>query len=233
MLTIGQLAEHAGVTIRTVRHYHQCGLLPEPSRDASGYRRYDAQALVDLIRIKTLAGAGVPLSHVHELMHATPDAFAAAVTEIDKTLVRRIDELADLRRRIAALAAGDSLFLPPSVAAILHDLRASGHSDRLLRIERDTWIMLYALAPHSIPEWVAAKRSAMADPHFRHLYLALDHALDWDPADPRLRPLAAEVRAYSSSHAGKPVPLPSKMPLMLSHVAAHSPAWSRLAAMLA
>jgi DNA-binding transcriptional MerR regulator len=39
MLTIGQLAAHAGVTVRTVRHYHAKGLLPESERDASGYRR--------------------------------------------------------------------------------------------------------------------------------------------------------------------------------------------------
>ena len=38
MLTIGQLAAYAGVTVRAVRHYHQVGLLPEPERDASGCR---------------------------------------------------------------------------------------------------------------------------------------------------------------------------------------------------
>ena len=54
-LTIGQLAAHVGVTIRAIRHYHACGLLAEPARDASGYRRYGAQAVVDLVRIKTLA----------------------------------------------------------------------------------------------------------------------------------------------------------------------------------
>ena len=61
MLTIGQLAAYAGVTVRAVRHYHAKGLLPEPIRDPSGYRRYDAAAVVELIRIKTLAEAGVPL----------------------------------------------------------------------------------------------------------------------------------------------------------------------------
>ena len=48
MLTIGQLAAYAGVTVRTVRHYHAKGLLPEPARDHSGYRRYDAAAVVAL-----------------------------------------------------------------------------------------------------------------------------------------------------------------------------------------
>ncbi|MEO3796883.1 MerR family transcriptional regulator [Nonomuraea sp. B10E15] len=35
MLTIGELASYAGVTVRAVRHYHAKGLLPEPERDRS------------------------------------------------------------------------------------------------------------------------------------------------------------------------------------------------------
>ena len=70
MLTIGQLASYAGVTVRAVRHYHAKGLLPEPERDHSGYRRYDAHAVVDLIKIRTLADAGVPLTRVRELLAA-------------------------------------------------------------------------------------------------------------------------------------------------------------------
>ena len=70
MLTIGQLAAYAGVTVRAVRHYHQIGLLPEPERDASGYRRYGATAVVSLIKIRTLANAGVPLSQVGQMLEA-------------------------------------------------------------------------------------------------------------------------------------------------------------------
>ena len=72
MLTIGQVASYAGVTVRAVRHYHQIGLLPEPERDRSGYRSYDAATLVRLIRIRTLAEAGVPLARVQELLDASP-----------------------------------------------------------------------------------------------------------------------------------------------------------------
>src|ERR1700733_12047434 len=82
MLTIGQLAAYAGVTVRAVRHYHHIGLLPEPERDASGYRRYGATAVVSLIKIRTLANAGVPLSQVAELLRADAAAFAEAVRRI-------------------------------------------------------------------------------------------------------------------------------------------------------
>ncbi|GEP35247.1 MerR family transcriptional regulator [Nocardioides szechwanensis] len=81
MLTIGRLAAYSGVTTRAVRHYHQIGLLPEPERDASGYRTYAAPAVVRLIRIRTLAEAGVPLARVEELLAAGDSlALPASVT---------------------------------------------------------------------------------------------------------------------------------------------------------
>jgi DNA-binding transcriptional MerR regulator len=101
MLTIGQLAEYAGVTIKAVRHYHARGLLEEPPRDSSGYRRYSAEHAILLIKIKTLAEAGVPLARIKELLAADSDRFAAALAEIDRKLQERADELLRTRERIA------------------------------------------------------------------------------------------------------------------------------------
>ncbi|MGH7482941.1 MAG: MerR family DNA-binding transcriptional regulator, partial [Longimicrobiales bacterium] len=39
-LTIGQLAERAGVNIQTVRYYERRGLMPRPARTRAGYRQY-------------------------------------------------------------------------------------------------------------------------------------------------------------------------------------------------
>ena len=72
MITIGQLAGYASVTIKAVRHYHQRGLLAEPPRDSSGYRRYSAEHAINLVKIKTLAEAGVPLARINELLTPTP-----------------------------------------------------------------------------------------------------------------------------------------------------------------
>ena len=137
MLTIGQLAAHAGVTVRAVRHYHRRGLLAEPARDRSGYRRYGADAVIALIRIRTLADAGVPLARIDELMRADAVEFARAVTQIDTALEARIAQLSRHRERIAQLADGDRLFLPDDAVAVLDDLRALGVSERSVRIERD------------------------------------------------------------------------------------------------
>ena len=107
MLTISQLAAYAGVTVRAVRHYHQIGLLPEPGRDRSGYRTYGAAAVVQLIRIHTLAAAGVPLARVQELLDAGSKEFADGLQEIDKDLRVEIRRLQDTRRRLARLATAE------------------------------------------------------------------------------------------------------------------------------
>ncbi|MET9494508.1 MerR family transcriptional regulator [Streptomyces sp. NPDC006552] len=196
MLTIGELAAYAGVTVRAVRHYHAKGLLPEPERDHSGYRRYDAGAVVELVRIRTLAEAGVPLARVRELLQAGEEEFAAAVAEIDERLRGEIRERRRHRARIARLAAGDSLALPQEVVDFLDRLRALGVDERIVRVERDGWIPLAARSPERVPEWMARKREQLADPRIAGFYRTLSAALDHTDDNPRLAGLADELAAY-------------------------------------
>jgi DNA-binding transcriptional MerR regulator len=196
MLTISQLASYAGVTTRAVRHYHAKGLFPEPERDHSGYRRYDATAVVELIRIRTLAKAGVPLSRVRELLAADPEEFAAAVAEIDRRLRVEIRERQRHRERIARLAAGDSLALPPEAVAYLERLRELGLPERMIEIERDGWILIAAHSPEMMPKWMALKREQIEDPELVDLYRSHGEAIRWQPDDPRLPGLVDRLAAY-------------------------------------
>src|SRR5262249_17855928 len=186
MLTIGQLAAYAGVTIKAVRHYHRRGLLAEPPRDASGYRRYGAEHAIELVKIRTLAAAGVPLARIKELLAADPDRFAAAIAEIDRKLEERAEELRHTRERLAQLRAGERLVAAAAVAAYLDRLRELGVSRRTVRLERDLWILLQSASPREAAIWIADKRDALGDPEFRAIYLAYDAAFDWSPDDSRL-----------------------------------------------
>ena len=240
LLTIGQLASHCGVTVRAVRHYHRVGLLPEPVRDNSGYRRYGAQAVVDLVRIKVLADAGVPLAQVSQLLNAGPDEFGAAVAGIDEALQQQIGQLEHRRRQLAGLLAGDQLVLPAEVAEMLRALREMGVSEQGVQIERDGWILLAALFPEGVPEWTRQKQAALADPEFQRIYLSYDEARDWDPADPRLEPLASRTVEWTATrHDTAAGAHPSTLPgdpnvvlvaqLMDAESAYTSPALNRLA----
>ncbi len=234
MITIGQLAAYAGVTIKTVRHYHQRGLLAEPPRDSSGYRRYSAEHAIDLIKIKTLAEAGVPLARIKELLAADTDDFATAMAEIDRTLKQRAEELVRTRERIARLRSGDRLFVSADVADYLDQLRDFGVSQRMVQMECDGWILMQSASPKEAAIWMADKRDALRDPEFRAIYLEYDAAFDSSPDDPRLSALADRAQRWI---AGQPsrlkraegsIPDPTIAKLVATSVAMSSPAWDRL-----
>jgi DNA-binding transcriptional MerR regulator len=234
MITISRLAAYAGVTIKAVRHYHRIGLLAEPPRDSSGYRRYTAQHAIHLVKIKTLAEAGVPLARIKELLGASPDRFAAAITEIDRNLQARTREVRRTRERIARLRAGDRLFVSAEVADYLDRLHELGVSQRSVQMERDGWILLQSASPKDAAIWFADKLDAMRDPEFRAIYLKYDAAFDWLPDDPRLHALAARTeRWFAKQHKGpkvgeRRIPDPAIAQLVATSAGVSSPAWDRL-----
>ena len=234
LITIGQLATYAGVTIKAVRHYHQRGLLAEPPRDSSGYRRYSAEHAIALIKIKTLAEAGVPLARIKELLAADPDRFAGAIAEIDRNLQERSQELLRTRERIARLRAGDRLFVSAEVADYLDRLLELGVSERVVQMERDGWILMQSVSPKQAAVWIADKRDALDDPEFRDIYLEYDAAFDWSPDDPRLHTLVDRGDRWLAS---RPKRLKGEDPSMSEQAVAQliatsagesSPAWDRL-----
>ncbi len=235
MITIGQLAAYAGVTIKAVRHYHKRGLLEEPPRDSSGYRRYTAQDAIDLVKIKTLAEAGVPLARIKELFTAEPEQFGAAMAEIDRNLQTRARELRRARERIARLSAGDRLFVSADVADYLDRLRELGVSRRAVQMERDGWILLQSASPKAAAIWFADKVGALDDPEFVAIYLEYDAAFEWPADDPRLEALAERSRRWFArqgdaghKNSRQPAADPGIAQLIATSTGSSSPAWDRL-----
>ncbi|WP_035805243.1 MerR family transcriptional regulator [Kitasatospora mediocidica] len=106
--TIGALAEAAGVSVKTVRHYSDGGLLPPPARSGGGHRRYGDAALEALLTIRRLRALGLPLPLAGAVVRAElslEDALASQQDEVER-------QLTELRWRSAGLealrlAAGD------------------------------------------------------------------------------------------------------------------------------
>lgn len=237
MLTISRLAAYAGVSVRAVRWYHQRGLLDEPERDASGYRRYDGQAVIDLVRIKTLAGAGVPLSRVAELLQADAAEFRAAVAEVDAELGRTIAALQQHRSDLAQLPSAERLCVSDAMAELLDLERAIGISERTIAMERDAWILISAAYPELADEALGWKQRVMDNPDYRRLMVVMDQAYDWDPDDPRLVELAGDCvnvmeQIYPPEAAAEYVAEwtvdANRYRLVSDHGMDESPAWARL-----
>lgn len=175
-----------GGDLRAVRHYHRIGLLPEPERDGSGYRTFDAAAVVRLIRIHVLASAGVPLARVQELLDADPEAFAATVRDIDERLRAEVRRLQTTRRRLVRLTVSEHLALPDSVLRYLDRLRELGVQERYLDLERDAWIIIAAQVPDEVDAVIARKHAELDDPEMVRLYGLVSQAIDWQADDPRI-----------------------------------------------
>lgn len=113
-----ELAELAGVTVRTLRHYHQIGLLPEPPRSIGGYRRYDVSDLVRLLRITRSTALGVPLSALPAVLD-DPAAVEELLDELDRQAAAEIERLNARRADIAALrSSGSPPDLPPELSVL-------------------------------------------------------------------------------------------------------------------
>ncbi|MEV4901249.1 MerR family transcriptional regulator [Citricoccus sp. NPDC055426] len=97
-----ELAERAGTTVNTIRHYHRLGLLEEPEREYNGYKQYEVHHLVSLLRIRRLAGLGVPLSQIRDA-RAGADSTQQTMRELDAELEKNIRRLEESRADIAAI----------------------------------------------------------------------------------------------------------------------------------
>ncbi|HEX7265592.1 MAG TPA: MerR family transcriptional regulator, partial [Candidatus Dormibacteraeota bacterium] len=169
------------------------------------------------------------------LLGASPERFAVAITEVDRSLQARAKELRRTRERIARLNGGDRLFVSADVADYLDRLRELGVSRRSVQMERDGWILLQSASPKAAAVWFAEKLDAIHDPEFVAIYLEYDAAFEWPADDPRLEALADRSARWFSTRGGSPVtrrnqPVadPGIIQLITTSTGSSSPAWDRL-----
>ncbi|MET9400417.1 MerR family transcriptional regulator [Kitasatospora sp. NPDC002965] len=192
-LTIGQAAAFVGVTIKTVRHYHRLGLVAEPERDGSGYRRYGSADLLRLVQARTLAGAGVPLAEIGELLDADPERFAAALDDVHRRLTAQVEDLIARRDTLHRLAHGDRALLPDRACAVLDRLAALGFGPDYVATQREALVLARALAPEVFDTFLTRLERGLGDPEFVELTKRGLEAASWHPDDPRIEELATSL----------------------------------------
>src|SRR5688572_18321935 len=67
-LRVGEVAEATGLTVRTLHHYDEIGLLVPSGRSEAGYRLYGDGDLRRLYRILALRGTGLPLDEIADVL---------------------------------------------------------------------------------------------------------------------------------------------------------------------
>jgi MerR family copper efflux transcriptional regulator len=68
MMHIGELADRAGMSLRTIRHYDDVGLLKPSGRTEGGFRLYTEDDLVRLLLIRRMKPLGYTLEQMGELL---------------------------------------------------------------------------------------------------------------------------------------------------------------------
>ncbi len=127
-MRIGELALATGIDVETIRYYEKIGLLQAPSRQANGYRAYQAHHTEQLIFIRNCRALDMPLSHVRHLLDfiARPNADCGDINHlIDEHInhVRaRLASMQALERQLVALRARCGESHPARECGILHEL---------------------------------------------------------------------------------------------------------------
>jgi DNA-binding transcriptional MerR regulator len=190
-VTIGQAAGFVGVTVKTVRHYHKLGLVEEPERDSSGYRRYGSAELLRLVKVRTLAAAGVPLAEIGPLLDADAAHFAAALADVERQLTERIEELIARRDMLRRLADGDRALLPDRALALLERMLDLGFPADDVTATREGWVLARALVPEGFEDYLTHFEQALEDTRLVALTKRAAEAATWEPDDPRITELAS------------------------------------------
>ena len=112
-LTIGDVADAAGVGIETIRYYERRGLVAQPGKAAGAYRRYGGGHVHRIRFIKRAQALGFSLEEIETLLALEDGA--------DRRSIRRIAaaRLEDTRRRIADLRRIEGV-----LAHLLHECEA-------------------------------------------------------------------------------------------------------------
>ncbi len=128
--TVGALAEASGLTVRTLHHWDDIGLLRPAERSAAGHRRYSPEDVRRLYRIVALRGLGLSLDDVASALEAEgPDLRAAVAAH----LARVEEELAhtrDLRRRLRGILDAFDRLGEPSTDQIIDAIEVMTMSEQ-------------------------------------------------------------------------------------------------------
>lgn len=197
---VGELAQRTGISVRTLHHYDEIGLLVPSQRGLGGQRLYTNRDLARLERIVALKALGLSLAEISACL-STPNA--------PRDVLRKT--LAELRERIAA---------EERLAKRLEVLeeRLGTREDATLDEVIETLETLTMFEKHYTPEQLeqlkrraaelGPERIAAVQAEWPRLIAAVQAEIErgTDPSDPKVRALATRwdelVQMFTGGDAG-------------------------------
>ncbi|WP_454850139.1 heavy metal-responsive transcriptional regulator [Promicromonospora soli] len=122
-MRIGEVADAAGTSTKTLRFYEEQGLLPEVGRTPAGYRDYPPDAVTRVDFVHRGQAAGLTLAQIKQILDIRDrdqapcehvrDLLDTQLADLD----RQIRQLSDLRATVAALRDGAAAADPDTCSA--------------------------------------------------------------------------------------------------------------------
>lgn len=194
--TVSQVARMAGVSVRTLHHYDQIGLLVPSARTAAGYRLYGQQDLLRLQQILFFKEFGLPLDEVRRILDDPSFDQVRALEQHRQALQQRIVQLTRLLhtvdRTIQRLTEG-------TMSLTDEELYEGFTQEQIERYKREAREMYDpALVEESErrvrrmtkEQWQAIRAEG------GEVMQALAAMIDRDPADPEVQALIARHYAW-------------------------------------
>lgn len=172
---VGELAHAAGLTIRTLHHYDEIGLLVPSERTSSGYRLYSPTDLQRLYRITFLRRLGVPLQQIAQALDGETWQLEAVLRQHAQEAERQLELQHRLRRRLLSMLAASQRSDNPSADQFIDTMEVMTLLDK-------TATDIHEISIAAPPERVW---QALTDPEMtRMYYLESTVESDWRPGSP-------------------------------------------------
>ena len=188
---IGELARATGLSVRTLHHYDEIGLLVPSERTQAGYRLYGEQDVRRLYEIRALRDLGIPLGEI-------PDALDGDVRDTIGRHLERVEQELEQARRLQSL-----------LQRILDaETEASSH-DYMEAIEAMTMFERY-YTPEQL-DTIEERRKQFSDEEHDQFHKDWEDLIaaaraekekGTDPSDPRMQEIATRWRELIDMFTG-------------------------------
>lgn len=116
---VGELARRTGLTVRTLHHWDEIGLLSPSTRTASGHRLYDETDVHRLYKVVALRELGLPLESITTVLDGEPDLLGDVLDSHLAHVDAQISALRGVRSSLAALVTRMRTGTPPATSDLL------------------------------------------------------------------------------------------------------------------
>lgn len=198
---VGELARRTGVSVRTLHHYDEIGLLSPSQRTAAGYRLYTGADLARLQQIKSLRNLGFSLEEIGRFL-GRPDVSPEHVLQLQIAhLKEQIALQQRLCERLEAIATRWRSEETVSTEEFLQIMEVTNMLDKYYTPEQMTELK-------QRQEVVGSERIRQAEDEWKELMAQVQAEMDkgTDPADERVQQLARRwtglVREFTGGNPG-------------------------------